>query len=83
MPPVTATPTRQTISTERSALKSHDPDALAVLGNRLATDLIDVTADLACLDSEGFWAVVLPFEGAPVCARFASVRPARPRPDPP
>ena len=31
----------------------------------------------------GFWAVVLPFEGAPVCARFADVRPARPWPGPP
>jgi para-aminobenzoate synthetase component 1 len=29
------------------------------------------------------WAVVLPFEGTPVCARFASVRPAVPWPGPP
>lgn len=57
-----------------------DQGALAVVGNRLATGLVDVTDDLACLDSGGFWAVVLPFEGAPVCARFASVRPARPWP---
>ena len=28
----------------------------------------------------GFWAVVLPFAGPPVCARFADVRPARPWP---
>jgi len=60
------------------------PDVpLAVVGGRLATDLVDVTADLACLDSSGFWAVVLPFEGDPVCARFANVRPARPWPGPP
>ncbi len=56
---------------------------LAVVGGRLATDLVDLTSDLAALDSSGFWAVVLPFEGAPVCARFANVRPARPWPGPP
>jgi para-aminobenzoate synthetase component 1 len=61
------------------------PDAppLAVVGGRLATDLVDVTSDLAALDSSGFWAVVLPFEGDPVCARFAHVRPARPWPGAP
>lgn len=52
-------------------------EPLAVLGGRLCTDLIDVTSDLSALDSEGFWAVVLPFEGEPTCARFATVRPAR------
>ena len=56
---------------------------LAVVGGRLATDLVDVTSDLAALDSSGFWAVVLPFEGEPVCARFARVRPARPWPGAP
>jgi para-aminobenzoate synthetase component 1 len=55
-------------------------DPLAVVGGRLATDLQDVTSDLAALDSAGFWAVVLPFEGDPVCARFGTVRPARPWP---
>jgi para-aminobenzoate synthetase component 1 len=60
------------------------PDVpLAVVGGRLATDLVDVTSDLAALDSSGFWAVVLPFEGAPICARFANVRAARPWPGPP
>jgi para-aminobenzoate synthetase component 1 len=44
------------------------------------TRLVDVTSDLGALDSRGTWAVVLPFEGAPVCARFESVRPARPWP---
>jgi len=53
---------------------------LAVVGGRLATGLLDVTDDLTCLDGEGFWAVVLPFAGPPVCARFATVRPARPWP---
>jgi para-aminobenzoate synthetase component 1 len=56
---------------------------LAVVGGRLCTDLVEVTSDLAALDSSGFWAVVLPFEGEPVCARFARVRRARPWPGPP
>ena len=56
---------------------------LAVVGGRLLTDLVDVTSDLRALDSRGFWAVVLPFDGEPVCARFARVRPARPWPGPP
>jgi para-aminobenzoate synthetase component 1 len=55
---------------------------LAVVGGRLATGLRDVTADLAALDSSGFWAVVVSFEGDAVCARFDSVRPARPWPGP-
>ena len=53
---------------------------MAVVGGRLATDLVDVTSDLDALDSAGFWAVVIPFEGDPVCARFATVRSARPWP---
>jgi para-aminobenzoate synthetase component 1 len=57
--------------------------ALAVVGDRLATDLVDVTDDIAALDGEGFWAVVLPFDGRPVCARFATVRPAVPWPGAP
>ena len=60
-----------------------DGDALAVVGERLLTGLTDVTSDLAALDSAGFWAVVLPFDGEPVCARFATVRPARPWPGEP
>jgi para-aminobenzoate synthetase component 1 len=55
---------------------------LAVVGGRLATELVDVTSDLSALDSSGFWAVVLPFDGPAVCARFAHVRPARPWPGP-
>ena len=52
--------------------------ALAVVGDRLLTDLADVTSDLAALEGRGTWAVVIPFEGAPVCARFSTVRPAVP-----
>jgi para-aminobenzoate synthetase component 1 len=58
----------------------HEVAPLAVVGGRLCRELVDVTTDLAALDSEGFWAVVLPYHGPPVCARFASVRPARPWP---
>ena len=53
---------------------------LAVVGNRLCTGLEDLTSDLEALDSRGFWAVLLPFDGAPVCARFSQVRSARPWP---
>jgi para-aminobenzoate synthetase component I len=51
--------------------------SLAVVGDQLLTDLVDVTSDLAALDSAGQWAVVLPFDGPPLCARFATVRAAR------
>lgn len=50
--------------------------ALAHLGGRLATRLRDVTTDLSALDSSGWWAVLLGFEGSVVCARFDDVRPA-------
>ncbi|HEX2850718.1 MAG TPA: chorismate-binding protein [Acidimicrobiales bacterium] len=53
---------------------------LAVVGGQLATGLVDVTSDLAALDSTGFWVVVLPFDREPVCARFEHVRAAAPWP---
>ena len=55
---------------------------LAVVGGRLLTDLVDVTSDLAALDSRGQWAVVVDFEGSVTCARFASARDAVPWPGP-
>ena len=55
-----------------------DAPPLAVVGDRLLTGLEDVTNDLSALDSSGYWAVVLPVDGDPVCARFSSVQPARP-----
>jgi len=58
-------------------------DALAVVGDRLATGLLDVTDDIDALDSTGFWAVVLRFDAPPVCARFSDVRSARPWPGAP
>jgi para-aminobenzoate synthetase component I len=57
-----------------------DPTPLAVVGGRLLTGLVDVTTDLAALEGRGQWAVVLPFDGPPVLARFAEARPARPWP---
>ena len=54
--------------------------AVAAVGGRLLTDLVDVTDDLAALDGRGTWAVVLPFDGPAVCARFARSRPLVGRP---
>src|SRR5947209_13443389 len=52
-----------------------DAPNVAAVGGRLATDLVDVTSDLSALDGRGFWVVVLPYDGEPVCARFARQRP--------
>jgi para-aminobenzoate synthetase component 1 len=49
-------------------------EACAHLGGMLATGLVDVTHDLAVLDGEGWWAVLLPYDGPAVLARFADVR---------
>ncbi len=49
-------------------------DGFAYLGHMLATGLRDVTSDLAALDSEGWWAVVVDYEGKVTCARFDRVR---------
>jgi para-aminobenzoate synthetase component I len=54
--------------------------AVAAVGGRLLTDLLDVTDELAALDGTGTWAVVLPFDGPPVCARFRRSRPLVGRP---
>ena len=43
----------------------------AHLGGLWASGLLDVTDDPRALDSVGRWAVVLPFDGQPVFARFA------------
>jgi len=59
-----------------------DSAALAVVGGRLATGLRDVTSDLTALDSHGFWAVVIGFDGEAVCAQFDHVRAAVPWPGP-
>jgi para-aminobenzoate synthetase component 1 len=43
---------------------------------KLATRIVDVRHDLECLDGSGFWFVVMTFEGAVTCVRFADVTPA-------
>jgi para-aminobenzoate synthetase component 1 len=48
--------------------------AVAALGGWVATELLDVTDDPSALDSTGWWAVSLPYEGRPVFARFARPR---------
>ena len=58
----------------RSAGADEAQIPLAVVGGRLATDLVDLTDDLAALESQGFWAVVLPFD------RATGVRAVRQRP---
>ncbi|WP_240809844.1 chorismate-binding protein [Actinomadura sp. WMMA1423] len=50
--------------------------SFAYAGGLLATGLADVTSDLAALDSRGWWAVVVTYEGEATCARFETVRPA-------
>ncbi len=50
------------------------PRELAWFDGQLATGLVEVSADLSVLDSTGWWAVVVTFEGAVTCARFADVR---------
>ncbi|BBA96061.1 putative anthranilate synthase [Actinacidiphila reveromycinica] len=55
---------------------------MARFGPLVATDLRDVTDDVAALDSSGFWAVAADFDGRTLCARFGDVRRA-PRPAPP
>ena len=51
----------------------------AQFGSILATELVDVSHDPSVLDSEGWWACVLPYEGEPIFARCANVRPGQVR----
>ena len=66
-----------------STLSAQRIEPLAVVGGMVASGLVDVTSDLSALDSNGWWAVVLPFEGAPTCARFERRRPTASLPRPP
>jgi para-aminobenzoate synthetase component 1 len=43
------------------------------MGGRLASDLVEISYDPACLDDGSFWAVSTTFEGAFVAAKFATV----------
>ena len=48
-------------------------DASFWMGNRLATNCVEISNDPASLNKPGFWAVVNTFEGEWICARFANV----------
>ena len=48
-------------------------DASFWMGNRLATNCIEISNDPASLNKPGFWAVVNTFEGEWTCARFENV----------
>ncbi|MFP5318308.1 MAG: anthranilate synthase component I family protein [Acidimicrobiia bacterium] len=48
-----------------------DSADVALLGGWRAEELEELTSDVSALDRSGRWVVVLPFEGRPVCARFA------------
>ncbi len=50
-------------------------EPVAVVGGIVASELLDLTNDPAALESEGWWAVIAPFEGEPTFARFARRRP--------
>jgi para-aminobenzoate synthetase component 1 len=47
----------------------------AAVGGTLWTDLAEVSGDLRVLDTSGAWVVVVTFEGAVTCLRFAERRP--------
>ena len=48
--------------------------AWAWFGDILATGLAEVSDDPGVLDGDGWWAVLVTFEGAVTCARFTQVR---------
>jgi len=50
-------------------------EPIAHLGGWVARDLLEVRRDARVLDTSGRWAVVIPYAGDPVFARFATWRP--------
>jgi para-aminobenzoate synthetase component I len=54
------------------------PEPAAHLGGLVARGLVDVSDDPSVLDRGGRWAVALPYDGAPVLARFEKWSPGRP-----
>lgn len=54
------------------------PEPVAHLGGLVARQLREVTDDISVLDRGGRWAVALPYEGAPVLARFDHWEPGSP-----
>lgn len=57
---------------------AHRGTPIAHLGGLLGSDLVEVSDDPAVLDAGGRWAVVLPYAGSPVLARFAEWHPSGP-----
>lgn len=47
----------------------------AIVGDRLHIGLVEVTDDLGAVESGGPWVVVIPYDGAPVCALFSETHP--------
>jgi para-aminobenzoate synthetase component 1 len=70
------------VSSLSPAASARDLEQVAVVGGTVASGVVDVTHDLAALDSTGWWTVVLPFDGPPVCARFERRRPSGSAPRP-
>src|SRR5688572_22737871 len=57
---------------------SGDPHSVCGREERSYAD--GVTSDLGAHSGACFWAELLPYDGPPVCARFANVRPSYGRP---
>jgi para-aminobenzoate synthetase component 1 len=53
------------------------PDGHAIVRDVVHHGRVDVTSDLAALDSAGVWFLAMTFEGEPTCARFAESTPLR------
>lgn len=60
---------------ERPLALARRTEPIAIIGGTVASGLADVTSDLSALESTGWWAVVVDFEGTAVCARFERQRP--------
>ncbi len=54
------------------------PEPVAHLGGLVARNLVEVSLDPRVLDGAGRWAVMIPYDGDPVLARFATWTPAAP-----
>jgi para-aminobenzoate synthetase component 1 len=62
-----------------AALSLEPGSAYAHFGGRHASEVVEVTDDLSCLDNSGFWVVVVTFEGKVTCIRFAQVTETQPQ----
>ncbi len=56
-------------------MTTHAQDAVAHLGGQVARGLVEVAHDPRVLDEGGRWAVVIPYDGSPLFARFAEWAP--------